>query len=266
MKNLLSRACALVLALLPAAAFAQAAGSSVVFPSGWAPGQSPCIKQGDGTCTPVSTTNPMPVANPNGIASGQLPASTGPKAGASSLSVVPNTDTPFPLAYSDGTATPRSATGDTNGNLYFTLRLGNAATAAAADTSDGAAALSSSIPALRVLARCTYLNGTTWDRCRGDLAGAWMHAPPATVSSALSGSITTSGGTTAIALTNATRTEIINPSATALWASYGTPAVNGAGSFKIAPDGTYTVDRAAGTLTLLSTAAAQPYTINRFTF
>ncbi len=265
MKNLLRWAGAIALAL-PSVALAQSVGSSVVFPSGWAPGQSICVRQADLTCIPVSTSTPLPTIAASGIQATQLPASTGPKAGAASLSVVPNTDTPFPFAYNDGTATPRPAGGDTNGNLYVTPRFGAFPASGFADSADSVGVASTSTPALKVLARLTCFNGTAWDRCRGDLAGAWMHAPPATVSSALSGSITTSGGTAAIALTNATRTEIINPSAAALWASYGTPAVNGAGSFKIAPDGTYTVDRAAGTLTLLSTAAAQPYTINRFTF
>lgn len=109
-------------------------------------------------------------------------------------------------------------------------------------------------------------NGTSFDRMRGDITGSWSHNPPSAASSALSGTITTSGTTAAITMTNVTRTEIINPSASTLWASWGTPAVGGAGSFPILTNGTYNVpDRAAGTLTLLSTAASQPYTINRFT-
>jgi len=83
--------------------------------------------------------------------------------------------------------------------------------------------------------------------------------------STLSGTITASGGTVPIAVTNTTRTEVINPSTATLWASWGTPAVNGAGSFQINAGGSYSPpDRTAGTLTLLSTAAAQPYTVNRF--
>jgi len=109
-----------------------------------------------------------------------------------------------------------------------------------------------------------HFNGATWDRARGDITGAWTHSPPATVSTALSGTIATSGGTAAIAMTNTTRTEVINSSTGTLWASWGTPAVNGAGSFQILTGGSYSADRVAGTLTLLSTAAAQPYTVNRF--
>lgn len=48
--------------LLAAPAVAQSTGSSVIFPSGWAPGQAPCIKQADGTCVPVSASTPLPTA------------------------------------------------------------------------------------------------------------------------------------------------------------------------------------------------------------
>lgn len=86
-----------------------------------------------------------------------------------------------------------------------------------------------------------------------------------TASSALSGTIATSGGTAAITMTNTTRSEVINPSTGVLWASWGTPGVNAAGSFPINPAGSYNPpDRAGGTLTLLSTSASQPYTVNRF--
>lgn len=80
-----------------------------------------------------------------------------------------------------------------------------------------------------------------------------------------SGTIVVSGGTAAIVMTNTTRSEVINPSTGVLWGSWGTPAVNGSGSFPINPAGSYSPpDRTAGTLTLLSTAANQPYTVNRF--
>jgi hypothetical protein len=46
---------------ISATAPAQSTGSSVVFPSGWAPGQSPCVKQSDGTCAPVSATTQLGV-------------------------------------------------------------------------------------------------------------------------------------------------------------------------------------------------------------
>lgn len=119
---------------------------------------------------------------------------------------------------------------------------------------------------LEILQRYYSGTGNNTIAATGDITGGWMHNPPSTVSSALSGSIATSGTTAAIVMTNVTRTEVMNPSTAPLWASWGTPAVNGAGSFAIAAGGSYNVpDRAAGTLTLLSTAATQPYTINRFT-
>lgn len=90
-------------------------------------------------------------------------------------------------------------------------------------------------------------------------------ATTSAASSSLSGTITASGGTAAIVVTNTTRTEILNPSTGTLWASWGTPAVNGAGSFPINAGGTFGApDKTAGTLTLLSTAANQPYTVNRY--
>jgi len=89
-------------------------------------------------------------------------------------------------------------------------------------------------------------------------------APANAVSSALSGTIATSGGTAAIPFVNTARQEVLNSSTATLWASWGTPAVNGAGSFPIAPGGAFATDRTAGTLTLLSTAATQPYTVNRY--
>jgi hypothetical protein len=89
---------------------------------------------------------------------------------------------------------------------------------------------------------------------------------PSTVSTAASGTIATSGGTAPIAMTNATRTEVLNPSTATLWASFSTPGVNASGSFPINPGGSYVAERVAGTLTLLSTAANQPFTVNRFSY
>lgn len=80
-----------------------------------------------------------------------------------------------------------------------------------------------------------------------------------------SGTIVASGGTAAIAMTNTTRSEVINPSNSVLWGSWGTPGVNASGSLPINPGGSYSPpDKTAGTFTLLSTAANQPYTVNRF--
>jgi hypothetical protein len=66
MKNLLRWACAIACVLLPSLASAQSTGSSVIFPSGWAPGQSVCTKQVDGSCVPVSAANPFPVTGGGG--------------------------------------------------------------------------------------------------------------------------------------------------------------------------------------------------------
>lgn len=70
MKTLLRWAGAIALALSPAPVLAQAAGSSVQFPAGYATGNSPCVKLADGSCAPVSLSNPLP------IASGPLSAAT----------------------------------------------------------------------------------------------------------------------------------------------------------------------------------------------
>lgn len=40
-------------------AAAQSAGS-IQFPAGFAPGQAPCVAQTDGSCTAVSSSNPLP--------------------------------------------------------------------------------------------------------------------------------------------------------------------------------------------------------------
>ena len=118
---------------------------------------------------------------------------------------------------------------------------------------------------LGVISYPVVYDGTNCQRTRGDITGTWTHSPASAASTALSGTISASGGTAAITMTNTTRTEVINPSTGTLWASWGTPAVNGAGSFPITAGSSYSPpDRSAGTLTLLSTAATQPYTVNRF--
>lgn len=52
----------LLAALLATSAAAQSTGSSVQFPSGWAPGQAPCVRQANGSCVPVSADAPLPTA------------------------------------------------------------------------------------------------------------------------------------------------------------------------------------------------------------
>ena len=59
MKNLLRWVGAIALASMPSVALAQT-GTSVQFPAGWAPGTAVCVKQGDGSCSPVSATTPLP--------------------------------------------------------------------------------------------------------------------------------------------------------------------------------------------------------------
>jgi hypothetical protein len=76
MNNLLRWACAAACVLLPSLASAQSIGSSVIFPSGWAPGQSVCVKQVDGTCVPVSAANPLPTTGGGGGSSGPARATS----------------------------------------------------------------------------------------------------------------------------------------------------------------------------------------------
>lgn len=57
---------AMACACTPAALAAQSTGSSVQFPTAWAPGMSPCVQQANGTCLPVSASNPLPVTGGTG--------------------------------------------------------------------------------------------------------------------------------------------------------------------------------------------------------
>jgi hypothetical protein len=78
MNTLLLRAGVLAFALSAiGAAEAQSVGSSVIFPSGWAPGQSVCVKQADGTCVPVGPGTPLPVrGGSNTLTTGQVSVGT----------------------------------------------------------------------------------------------------------------------------------------------------------------------------------------------
>lgn len=90
-------------------------------------------------------------------------------------------------------------------------------------------------------------------------------APASSAPVSQGGTIAASGGTAAVAFVSTSDTEIVNPSAATLWGSWGTPAVNGADSYPIAPGGSYRPpNRVAGTFTLLATAATQTYTVTRF--
>ena len=226
-------------------------------------------------------------ANGNPVASG----ASGAQPSASSQSVTPSTDTaPFPVvgnissgaADSGGpvkiggradSAVPAAAASGQRVNAWYGLNGqiaamlvdgGGSQLAYGTASADGGTANRITMP---VYAYGVVYNPTTtaWDRARGDSTGSWVHNPTTTASPALSGTIAASGATSAIIMTNTTRTEVINPSTGTLWASWGTPAVNSAGSFPITAGSSYSPpDRAAGTLTLLSTAANQPYTVNRF--
>lgn len=97
-----------------------------------------------------------------------------------------------------------------------------------------------------------------------DAFGNIMNAATS-VDSSLSNTIATSGATVSIPFVATARQEVINPSASTLWARWGgVPAVNGAGSFPIAPGGSFSADRTNGTLQLLSTAAGHAFTVNRY--
>lgn len=107
-------------------------------------------------------------------------------------------------------------------------------------------------------------NGTTWDRQRGDITGAWVHGPPSAPVQQ-GGTIAASGGTATVTFVSTADTEIVNPSTATLWGSWGTPAVNGANSYPIAAGQSFRPpNRPVGTFTLLSTAANQIYTATRY--
>lgn len=228
-----------------------------------------------------------------GPAASQLPASLGAKAGAASLSVVPDTDTPFPVVGNVASgvadagapvkiggkynATQPTFTDGQRADLAITSRGELHAFVMLSPTSGADSILNTSLASGSISGTAnptggnnpivvapSYFNGTGWDRVRGDVTGTWIHTPPSTVNLG-GGTIATSGGTAALTFTNTTDGEVINPSTGTLWASWGTPAVNGSGSFPILTGGTYRPpSRVAGTLTLLSTAASQTYTFNKF--
>lgn len=231
--------------------------------------------------TPIALSNGDVLRDMQVDSAGRLLVSTagGAQTAASSQSVTPASDSaPFPVAgpmanNSLATGNPVLIAGSDGSNLRTVmtnsvgaLRLGiSSGSSTVTGNTLNADGLATTLIGIDTRAFLHYYNGTTLDRGRGDATGMWTHAPASAASSALSGTISTSGGTAPITMTNTTRSEIINPSTGTLWASWGTPAVNGAGSFPINAGGTYSPpDRAAGTLTLLSTAATQPYTVNRF--
>jgi hypothetical protein len=182
------------------------------------------------------------------VASGALDAGNPVKVGGEYLSTAP--------VFTTGMRTDLQTSA--NGSVFVDLGRGSNNRSPTADALAAATGLNT-------YSQNAYFNGTAWDRQRGDLTGAWSHAPANTASTALSGTIATAGATATVAFINTVRQEVINPSAAPLWASWGaTPTVNGAGSFQIAPGATFATDRTAGTLTLLSTVATQTYTVNRY--
>ncbi len=159
MKNLLRRALSLALVSIAMPAAAQSVGSSVVFPSGWAPGQAPCIKQVDGTCVPVSAANPLPVAGRSttsgtsdsaampvqGVTGGVPQNVQGPSSSGAAVS-----GNPLRMGYSDGTTT-RDVLGSTDGSPYFQIR-GTGNTVGIATVGNAATAMVTSAQTLRVSA------------------------------------------------------------------------------------------------------------------
>ncbi|KQO13294.1 hypothetical protein [Sphingomonas sp. Leaf242] len=158
MKTFLRWAGVITLALSPAHALAQA-GSSVQFPAGYASGTSPCVKLADGTCAPVSPTNPLPIAD-------------GPLAAA--------------------TSTPLSGTATTGTIVIgpFIPQLGRAIRVILRGTWTGTFAVSTSVDACATLNPLT-IGGSTWGSFTGNanevvdiptLAGV-VYCATATVSS-----------------------------------------------------------------------------------
>ena len=121
----------------------------------------------------------------------------------------------------------------------------------------------------RKAVQTVVVNGETIDipvHATVDATGNFISPGTLAVTTTQSGTITTSGTTASITFTTSSRQEVLNPSASILWAAWGAaPTVNGAGSFAIAPNGSYAPGQGVGgTLQLLSTVATQTYTVNRF--
>lgn len=166
-----------------------------------------------------------------------------------------------PIAVADGQRVNAWFTGD--GKQTVQVRFTSNSNLIELYDADGLVNLGNSL--LGVHSRNMAYNGSTWDRMRGDITGMWTHAPGNTADSSLSNTIATSGTVVNVVFIPTARQEVINPSTSTIWARWGAdPVVNGAGSFPIAPGGSFSTDRTNGTLRLLSTAATQPYTVNRY--
>jgi hypothetical protein len=121
----------------------------------------------------------------------------------------------------------------------------------------------------RLAVQTTTINGEVVDipvHATVDAAGNLLSPGTLAVTTTQSGTIAASGGTAAVTFTTTSRQEVINASTGTLWAAWGAaPTVNGAGSFPINAGGSYAPGQGiGGTLQLLSTAASQAYTVNRF--
>ncbi|WP_380787225.1 hypothetical protein [Sphingomonas sp. R86521] len=240
MNNLLRWACAAAYVLLPSLASAQSVGSSVIFPSGWAPGQSVCVKQVDGTCVPVSAANPLPVSGGGGggssdatavnqtVTNARLGDTSAPAAGSANqrLGLINTTlGSPFQAGGSIGntafgilgslpaganaigtvTAVGNLASGaadagnpakvggvyraaqptfndgnradlqvDQRGNLRTTLLASDGSSNLGTIRAQNSDAQTPVIGALTTSSVGFYFNGTTIDRARGDVSGAYV--------------------------------------------------------------------------------------------
>lgn len=121
----------------------------------------------------------------------------------------------------------------------------------------------------RMAVQVTTISGETVDIpafVAVDAAGNITSTGALAVTTTQSGTIAASGGTASVTFTTTSRQEVINASTGTLWAAWGAaPTVNGAGSFPINAGGSYGPGHGiGGTLQLLSTAASQTYTVNRF--
>lgn len=168
----------LLLASLLAAPAAAQPGSWVQFPNGWAPGTSPCTKQVDGTCVPVSAAAPLPVTSPattesgtaaqtvqgaetSGTTAAARPIGIGCVASAVGLTAVTAGQRVNAACGTDGLAlgayasnyAPNDASGDPGAGLFSWNGY-------------------RSVSALWV--RPQVFNGTSYDKMRGDTNGSWV--------------------------------------------------------------------------------------------
>lgn len=151
--NLLLRAGAIALALLPCAAIAQTA-SSAAAPGGFAPMQSTCVVQADGTCAAVSTTAPLPTAPGPLAAAGSTPCM-----GTVTSSAVTPTTTPASCAASFAGGAARIGP--------LVPELGRAIRVVLRGTWSGAVAIGTSVDGCATINPLT-VGGATWGSFAGN--------------------------------------------------------------------------------------------------